>query len=133
MGRLVQHDPEPEAVHRHVEPARRRDYVPVEEEDLTRLSRLSSGCLVGDERTRVVLAEDTSGEKAQEQPHLGRERRPSEGPREVARARRGTLDNRLQERPEALDVEVDPLCPISYPHGVFGRRQSYTRELCERP
>ena len=37
VGHLVQHDPEPQPVYRHPEPSRRRDYVPVEEEDLAGL------------------------------------------------------------------------------------------------
>src|SRR5215203_373182 len=134
VGSLVQDDPEPQPVHRNPKPARRRDYVPIEEEDLTRLSRLLHRTLLaGDEGTCVVLAEDAGGEEAQEQSYLGRERRRPEGPREVVRTCRRATEDRLQNRPEALDVEVDPLGPIGDPHRAFtAGRYMYVGEVRER-
>src|SRR5918998_5212348 len=134
VGSLVQDDPEPQPVHRNPKPARRRDYVPIEEEDLTRLSRLLHRTfLAGDEGTRVVLAEDAGGEEAQEQSYLGRERRRPEDPREVVRTCRRATEDRLQDRPEALDVEVDPLGPVGDPHRAFSAgRYMYVGEVRER-
>jgi hypothetical protein len=119
----VQHDPEPEPVHRDPEPARRRGDVAVEEEDLAGLPGLSGGWLAGDEGTGIVLAEDAGGEKSQKQPDLGRECRGSEEPRHIVRARRRAPEQWLQKRAESIDIEVDPLGPARDSHGTFGGRQ----------
>ena len=111
VGHLVQHDPEPQAVNRHPEPPRGRDYVPVEEEDLAWLIGRSR-C---EQRSRVVLSEHARREEPEQEPDLGRQGSAAQGPREVARARRGALHDGLHQVPEALDVEVDPLCPVGDP------------------
>jgi hypothetical protein len=65
VGRLVQDDPQPQTVHRDPESARRRNDVPIEEENLARLTGLLRRPLAGDEWARVVLAQDASGEETQ--------------------------------------------------------------------
>src|SRR5918912_4255993 len=133
VGALVQDDPEPQTVHRNLKPARCRNDVSVEKEDLAWLPGFLRGPLSYDERTCVVLAQNASGEKAQEESYLGRKRRRPESPRQVASALRSTFEDRLQKRPETLDVEVDPLGPIRDPHRALAGWQHDARKLREWP
>ena len=118
VGHLVQHDPEPETVHGHPDPARRRGYVPIEKEHLAGLA----GPLSREQRPRIVLPEDPGREESEEKPDLRRERRAPDGPGQVIRASGGALQDRLHERSEALDVEVYPLRPAGYPQLASARR-----------
>src|SRR5215212_8615453 len=133
VGGLVHDDPEPQAVHRNPQPPGRRDDVPVEEKDLARLPRPLRGPLADDEGARIVLAQNAGGEEAQEEPHLSRERRPPEDPSHIAGARSDTSQDRLQKRPEALDVKIYPLGPVGDAHRTFALRQAYACKLLERP
>src|SRR5215207_11657004 len=114
----MQHDPEPQPVDGHPEPSCGRDYVSVEEEDLTWLS----GPPRCEQRSRIVLSQNPRGEEPEQESDWGGQRHTSDGPSKVAGAGCGTLHDGLHQPSEALDVEVDPLRPVCDPQLSAARR-----------